>query len=62
MCRATLLLISSSIRLDKYLEDMGHDSASSNFTAQWFQIKAGKFASGYFPVLILYNENTELIR
>jgi len=56
------LVISYSIRLNKYLQDMGHDSASTNFTAQWFQRKAGKFVSGYFPVLILYNENNALLR
>ena len=61
MCRVTLLLVSSSIRLNKYLKDMGHDSASSNFTAHWFQRKAGKFASGNFPVLMLYKENTALL-
>ena len=52
MCRVTLLLVSYSIRLNKYLQDMGHDPASSNFTTQWFQRKAGKYASGYYPVLI----------
>ena len=62
MCRVTLLLVNSSIRLNKYLKVMRHDSASSNFTALWFQRKAGKFASGYFQVLILYNENTALLQ
>ena len=57
----TLLLVSSSIRLNKDIQDIGHESASSNFTALWFQRKAGKFATGYFPVLILHNENTALL-
>jgi hypothetical protein len=62
MCRVPLLLVRSSIRLNKYIQDMGHDSAPSNFTAQWFQRKAGKFAGGYFPVLISHNENTAFLR
>jgi len=62
MCCVTLLLVSSSIRLNKYLQDMGHDSVSSNFTAKWFQRKAGKFASENVPILILCNENTALLR
>jgi hypothetical protein len=43
--------------MNKDLQDIGHD-----FTSQWFQRKAGKIATGYFPVHILYNENTALLR
>jgi hypothetical protein len=55
MCRVTLLLVSSSIRLNKYLQDTGHDSVSSNVTVKWFQRKASKFATGNFTILILYS-------